>query len=183
MATYISILRGINVGGKKSVKMDLLKKMYEELGFTKVTTYIQSGNVIFDATKATIKKIQESLEKKIIATYGFDVPVIVLSKKTLQNIISNNPLLNNKSINPDFLHITFLADKPNLDNQQTILDKKQAEEEILITECAVYLYCPKGYGITKLSNTFLESKLQVTATTRNWKTTLELYKLAEGNTK
>ncbi len=77
------------------------------------------------------------------------------------------------------LHITFLADNPVDFDLDGILQKKQAGEEIAIKTNAVYLYCPNGYGKTKLHNSFLENKLKVKATTRNWKTTKELLNMAQ----
>jgi uncharacterized protein (DUF1697 family) len=80
--------------------------------------------------------------------------------------------------NHTFLHVTFLSSKPNIYYYKQIEDKKLGGEEIFFSDQAVYLYCPNGYGRTKLNNNFLEAKLKVGATTRNWKTTNELLKIA-----
>lgn len=179
MPTFISILRGINVSKQNSIKMNLLQSVYESLGFSNVVTYIQSGNVVFNTSKKAVKTIQENIHKAIQETFGFDVPVIVMSKDTFKNIIENNPLLQDKTKATKFIHFTLLAASPTLDNLQTIIDKKQSDEEIVISDNVVYLYCPNGYGTSKLSNSFLETKLKVNATTRNYNTTLALLKLAE----
>lgn len=178
MTTYISILRGINVSGQKLIKMDALKKMYENLNFENIQTYIQSGNVIFSSKEKDPKKIEKIISSKIETEFGFEVPVIVLNRKSLATIIENNQIAKNNLKNILFLHVTFLGDNPTQFDKESIIKMKQPEEEIEFTQHAVYLYCPNGYGKTKLNNNFLENKLKVKATTRNWRTTNELLKLA-----
>lgn len=178
MTKYISIHRGINVSGHKLIKMDALKKMYEKLNFENIQTYIQSGNVIFSANNKDTKELEKIISSKIEKEFGFDVPVIVISVKTLETIIGNNPFTKDNQKDIAFLHITFLAEIPTGFDKESIIEKKDPDEEIAFTSNAVYLYCPNGYGKTKLNNNFLENKLKVRATTRNWKTTNELLKLA-----
>lgn len=178
MNTYIAILRGINVSGQKIIKMETLKSIFEGLQFDHVHTYIQSGNIIFSAHENDTKGLEVIISSKIEAVFGFRVPVIVLTKNKLEAIIATNPFGDDKSKDPSALHITFLANKPADDAREQIIEKKQAQEELVITDEVVYLYCPNGYGKTKLNNTFIESKLNVIATTRNWKTCKELFKIA-----
>ena len=178
MTTFISILRGINVSGQKRIKMDALRKMYENLGFRNVTTYVQSGNVVFTSNGIEINALEQTISRQIEKDFGFDVPVIVLMADNLKQIIDNNPFAKNPNKDPAFLHVTFLSSKSDCCDFKTIKDKKQPEEDVFFTDKAVYLYCPNGYGQTKLTNNFLESKLKVTTTTRNWKTTNELLKIS-----
>jgi uncharacterized protein (DUF1697 family) len=182
MATYISILRGINVSGHKPIKMDALRKSYENLGFHKITTYVQSGNVIFTAKDVELNELGEKISRQIKQDFGFEVAVIVLFIDKLKQIINSNPFLSHPDKEQTFLHITFLSSKPDKYDYKTIEDKKQNGEEIFIADNAVYLYCPNGYGKSKLSNSFLETKLKVGATTRNWKTTNEILKIAQQTT-
>ena len=179
MAAYISILRGINVSGQNLIKMDALKKIYESLHFEDVKTYIQSGNVVFSTGETDLKKLENLITSQIENEFGTEVPVIVLKAETLENIIKNNPFVKDKQKDTSFIHITFLADKPKEIDKDSIENKKQQGEEIEFSENAIYLYCPNGYGRTKLNNNFLENKLKIKATTRNWKTTNELLKLVE----
>lgn len=178
MTTYISILRGINVSGQKLIKMDALKKMYQQLNFENIQTYVQSGNVIFSGKEEAPKILENLISSQIEEEFGFKVPVIVLDVKALKAIIENNPFINEGLKETAFLHITFLADIPADFDKEKIIEKKQPNEEIAFTTNAIYLYCPNGYGKTKLTNNFLERKLKVQATTRNWKTTNQLLKLA-----
>ncbi|MEE6188017.1 DUF1697 domain-containing protein [Niabella digestorum] len=177
MVTYLSLLRGINVSGKRIIKMDALKQLYEKLKFKNVHTYVQSGNVIFSANKEDTKQLAQKISVQIEKEFGFDVPVIVLTSTNLKAIIDHNLLAKDKSKNAEFLHVTFLGDVPETFDKDAILKVKHPTEAIEITSSAVYLYCPNGYGKTKLNNTFLEKKLKVPATTRNWKTVNELLKL------
>lgn len=179
MITYISILRGINVSGQKLIKMEALRKSYEALGFHNVTTYVQSGNVIFTSKTGSSEKLAQRITQQIKKDFGFDVPVLVLTIGKLKAIIAKNPFAHKEA---NFIYVTFLASKPENFDKKIIEEKKLPVEEIAFTDDAVYLYCPKGYGNSKLNNSLMESKLKVTSTTRNWKTTNELFKIANQTT-
>jgi uncharacterized protein (DUF1697 family) len=179
MTTYVSILRGINVSGQKLIKMEALRKTYESLGFSNVKTYIQSGNVIFKGDDFNLKELAQKISQQIEKDYRFEVPVVVLSVEKLKHIISGNPFLRDSNKDQSFMHVTFLSSKPDNYDNKTIEEKKQDREEIAYWDNVIYLYCPNGYGKTKLNNNFLEAKLKVNATTRNWKTTNELYRIAQ----
>jgi len=179
MTTYISILRGINVSGQKMIKMDSLKEMYEDLHFTNIQTYIQSGNVIFQDIQSEQIDYGQRISNELMRKFGFEIPVIVLDTVELKGIIERNPFTSDETKDISHLHVTFLSSKPERTDNTQIYQKKASEEEFAITENAVYLYCPNGYGRTKLTNTFFENKLKVGATTRNWKTTLALLRIAE----
>jgi uncharacterized protein (DUF1697 family) len=177
MATYISLLRGINVGGQKLVKMESLRKTYESLGFSHVTTYVQSGNVIFTVENDNLEELEYQISRQIAKDFGFEVPVITVDLNTLKQVISENPFSEDPSKDPSFLHVTFLSSKP--DNFDSTIEKnRQNGEAFAFSDKAVYLYCPHGYGKTKLNNNFLEALLKVKATTRNWKTANEIFKIA-----
>ena len=179
MGTYISILRGINVSGQKMIKMDTLKEMYEDLHFTNVQTYIQSGNVIFQYIQSEQMDLGQRISNELMKRFGYEIPVIVLDTIELKKITERNPFSNDKIKDISHLYVTFLSNNAERIDNTLIYQKKAGEEEFEITEKAVYLYCPNGYGRTKLTNTFFENKLKVGATTRNWKTTIELLRIAE----
>jgi uncharacterized protein (DUF1697 family) len=165
---YIALLRGINVSGQKSIKMDALKKAIDELGFSEVKTYIQSGNIVFESKKAKAETLVVKIKTMIAAKFGLDVPVLVYEQDYIKKIFSENPFLK-KGKEEAFLHVTFLSSVPDSVLLKAI-SVHTSEDEFLVKEQVVYLYCPKGYGVTKLSNNFFESKLKLTASTRNWKT-------------
>lgn len=139
---------------------------------------MQSGNVVFTSHTTKPEELAQTIARQIKKDFGLDIPVIVLSLAKLKDIIQHNPFVADSDKNITFLHVTFLSSKPDKIDRNAIEDKKLSGEEIAITDDAVYLYCPNGYGKTKLSNNFLETKLKVRATTRNWKTTNELLKIA-----
>lgn len=178
LTKYISILRGINVSGHNVLKMDTLKKMLTELKFEHVQTYIQSGNIIFEAAKDTTDIISKSIQTKIEKEFGFHVPVITLTQDELEIVIGANPFLNDNSKDPSFFHITFLSEKPNKADVEQLIQLNLNNDSFILIDKAIYLFCPNGYGKTKLTNSFIENKLKVIATTRNWKTANELLKMA-----
>ena len=179
MHTYISILRGINVSGHKMIKMDALRKMFGDLNFKNVKTYIQSGNVIFEDKTTDHKDLEQRIEKQILQNFGFNVPVMVKDKNELKSVLKNNPFLHQRSEDINKLHITFLSGEFGPADVEKIRQGQYEADEFIISGKVIYLFCPNGYGRTKLTNNFFENKLKVVATTRNWKTLNELINMAE----
>jgi len=176
---YISILRGINVSGQKNIKMVDLKSLYETLGFNDVVTYIQSGNVIFDTVVKNKAGLKKSIEQAIEEKYNFHVPVEIRTIREIENIIKNCPFsLVDLAQDGTKVLVTFLSSQPSEIRISGILEYVRAPEKLIVIGKEVYLYCPNGYGKSKLSNTFLEQKLGVDATTRNWKSVHNLYELS-----
>lgn len=179
MVTYISLLRGINVSGQKKILMSDLKSLFEELGFAKVQTYIQSGNVIFQSTEKDKNVISKALQNSISQKYNFEVPVLIIKLDELEAIAKANPFLAIADFNPKFQYIGFLFSSAEQEKIKGIAKFSNEIETFEITQSAIYFYCRSGYGKTKFSNNFFESKLKVAATTRNWNSTLELINLAK----
>jgi uncharacterized protein (DUF1697 family) len=179
MNTYISLLRGINVSGQKLIKMEALRKMYEELGFTDTKTYIQSGNVVFRYKKAGAAALEKMIADKIAAVFGFEVYVMVKEPAALEEALLGNPFVHKRSEDGNRLYITFLAALPEKKQSDSINPAQYQPDEFIISGKTVYLFCAGGYGNTKLSNNFFESKLKVSATTRNLKTIGELVDMAK----
>ena len=167
MKTYLCLLRGINVSGHNKIKRDELQKIFESLGACSIQTYIQSGNVIFTSTEENITVLTTTIERKIKQSFGFEVVVCIRTKDEFQRIVADNPF---PAKEMDKLHVMFLSQVPTNPPLAEIEKVKDTKEKFLIVGKEIYLYCPNGYGRTKLSNTFFERKLNVSATTRNWKT-------------
>ncbi len=178
METYIAILRGINVSGHKMIKMADLKISLSELGFTHIQTYIQSGNLVFSHKKSDQRILAQQIEDKILKGFGFDVPVIVRKLDEFKKVAENNAFVNERNEEVSYLHVTFLAEKPEKDSVDKLAGINYPPDEFIIAGDVVYLFCPNGYGNTKLSNTFFEKKLKTPATTRNWKTVNKLIEIA-----
>lgn len=178
MYKYISLLRGINVSGKNMIKMAELTKLFESLGYQNVQTYVQSGNVVFESGDNDTVAISYKIEKVIKSKYDYEVSVLTLTAGELEKIIKNNPLLKQPGINEDYFHVTLLKDTPDKDKLAKFTINKEYNEIYIISDKTIYLYCPNGYGNTKLTNNTFEKKLGVVATTRNRKTMNKLYEIA-----
>ncbi len=176
MNTYIVMLRGINVSGQKKIKMADLKAHLEDIGFTNVQTYIQSGNVVFSHEKLPQKTIEKLIGEKILAEYGWDVPVMAKNPDEFEYLLMNNPFLKDKDT--ERLYITFLSDEPNSERQEYLKSFDYSPEEYILDGKFIYFYAPNGYGKATMNNNFFENKLKVSATTRNWKTVNVLFELA-----
>jgi uncharacterized protein (DUF1697 family) len=175
---FVALLRGINVGGNKPVKMARLQTLLEKWGFENVKTYLQSGNVIFKASKRRPEHLSRTIEEKIHTEFGFSVTVFILPSEELGNTIDENPFTMTKGIDLTKLHVTFLSETPQLPGIKKLLSTPAEPDEIQYRKKRIYLYCSNGYGRTKLSNNMIERTLSVSATTRNWKTINELYRIS-----
>lgn len=179
MATYISILRGINVGGHNQIKMEALRQMYVNLGFTAVQTYIQSGNVIFRTESTDNPTLEKIISAKILETFEFKVPVLILTIEELREALAHNPFTTVDLKDPATVYLTFLSALPDKSLLNKIIPENFLPDEFRHSGKVIYNYCPNGYGNTKLNNTFFENKLKLTATSRNLRTSKELLTIAE----
>ncbi|HYW95424.1 MAG TPA: DUF1697 domain-containing protein [Bacteroidales bacterium] len=168
--TYIAILRGINVGGHTKIKMSDLKSAMEESGFSNVSTYIQSGNIFFSTAVSSREDLSMRISALIKNRFGADVPVIIRSQRELREILKNSPFLGDPDIDTTKLHVTFLSGVPGPSVMANFSRSKYLPDQFSIRSSDVYLYCPNGYGRTKLTNGFFEKTLRLNATTRNWRT-------------
>jgi uncharacterized protein (DUF1697 family) len=168
MTKYIAFLRAINVGGRV-VKMDMLKKLMAMPGFKNITTYIQSGNVVFEHTETDKNVLIDKIEKKLLKELGYEVKTFLKTIPDLELVIKKNPF---KKYNEDMgLHVSFLSGKPDAELVKQLLLLQTEFEQFRFADNEAYILVKKGaYGETKFSNTFLEKKLKLDATTRNWAT-------------
>jgi len=181
MNRRIAILRGINVGGKRKILMADLKSMFEKMKFLNISTYIQSGNVIFDLEKKFDNRdLGQKIEKEIEKEFGFEVPVIVRTPKEISTAINQNPFYKDETDIAN-LHLTFLNTEPIEENQKKTETYNYKPDKFKIEGKDVFIYCEGKYYKSKLTNNFFEKKLKVDATTRNWKTVLKLQELSKQN--
>ena len=179
MTVFISLLRGINVSGHNMIKMAELKALYESLGFKNVTTYIQSGNVVFLTDKDDPELAEKTIENAIQKRFSSVVTVIIRRPEELGCVIKANPFHGSKGVDEERLYVTFLRSKPSAAVAKALVPAAaKSPDQYEIKGREVYLYCPNGYGKTLLSNTFFEKKLRIMASTRNWKTVNTLYAMA-----
>lgn len=179
MKTYIALLRGINVSGQKKIKMLDLKRAFLDLGYTHITTYLQSGNVVFQTDEnANEQALERQIKKQLQDVFGYDIPVIVLSHEDLKQAAHLNPHLYQTDVTIDMLYIAFLSEKPTLEHADLLRSYEKEVEQISIGEKVVYMLYRNSYGRAKITNNFIEKKLCVRATTRNWKTVSKLIELS-----
>lgn len=176
MKNYICLLRGINVSGQKKIKMEDLRKLFESNGFENVQSYVQSGNVLFHSNLKDVNKITFGIQQTIENKYNFFVPALVKTPEDFKMVLNNNPF-SGKKFDQKSLYVIFLFDNPEQDNLQKLSVIKNDEEDFRIIDDIIYIYCPNGYGRSKLNSNIFEKKLKVPATTRNWNTVNQLYKL------
>lgn len=175
MTIHISLLRGINVGGNKKVPMKALVEVYESNDCQSVTTYIQSGNVVFMSDENS-ESLQEKLSAAIAERFGFTVDLMQRTLEEWREIIAVNPF---PSDNPKLLHVFLLNMLPEKANLDAFLALERNGEEIALIGTSIYFYTPNGFGTSKLANV-MERKLKVSMTARNWNTMLKILEIAEG---
>ncbi len=178
MKTYIALLRGINVSGKNKILMKDLQSVLERINLGAVRTYIQSGNIVFESEQNPRQKLSELISNAIYDEFEYDVAVLVYERSELTKIVNSNPWLQHQENEDKFFHVSFLNDFPDKENFEEVVAKKSEKEDIAFDNKVVFLYCPDGYGRTKLTNSFLEKKLKTKATTRNWNTINKLLAMA-----
>jgi uncharacterized protein (DUF1697 family) len=176
--THLALLRGINVGGKNSLPMKDLVRIFEAAGCVNVRTYIQSGNVIFEASKAT-HQIGAAVTAAIEKRYGYQIPFVMRTLRELRETILENPFLD-RGIDQKWLHVYFLAGVPSQACCASLDPNRSAPDAFEVRGREIYLHIPNGMGRTKLTNAYFDSKLSTTSTARNWATVLKLAELMKG---
>ncbi len=177
MPRFIAMLRGINVSGQKLIKMADLRDSMSDLGFTNVSTYVQSGNILFESGDKNMWLLGESIEKQIKQDFGFDVACIVKTAIYFKNILESNDFIR-QGKDEKRCYVTFLEKEPDQGLVGEIDQKKYLPEEFILKHDIIYFYSPEGYGKAKMNNNFFEQRLKVKATTRNWNTVNKLYEMA-----
>ncbi|MFL5704214.1 MAG: DUF1697 domain-containing protein [Ktedonobacteraceae bacterium] len=179
MTAFVSLFRGINVGGNRKIRMDELKDLHESLGLKDVLPYIQSGNVVFKSDDADLARLRRQIEDGFEKKFGFHVEVFVRTSTELQDIIDKNPFQSRHSKESKWVVVMFLAERPDDIAQEDLLKTYAGPEEIFIIGKEMYIYYPNGIGRSKLSLSFIEKKLKTFGTGRNWNTILQLQKLIQ----
>ncbi len=176
MNTYIALLRGINVGGHKKVPMAELRELLTKSGFKNVKTYIQSGNIILQSSEVSLAKIENTIQKSIQSYFGFEVPVIVKTRKELEVIFDSCPFSEEKKENSYFILFNEIPLKELVDE---VLKISYENEVFVIIKDCLYLHSSIGYGNSKFNMNSFEKKLKVKATSRNYKTMVKLLSLSQ----
>jgi uncharacterized protein (DUF1697 family) len=175
MGKYVALIRGINVGGVV-LKMEDLKTMLEYIGFSNVTTYIQSGNALFESGSSNKRKMEAEIAQEIKNKIDRDIVVIVKTSDEIRRIAFEHPLA---SLGDEKnLYVTILSHDPAAPDIEDLMETMNDVDRHEVAHRAVYSYYGQGYGNSKRSNNFIEKILKVSATTRNWATMRKLAELA-----
>ena len=173
------MLRGINVGGHKRIKMDQLRASFEALGFEQVKTYLQSGNVVFKTGKKSPAALSRKIEGQILKDFGFSVSVISRTAGEMSETITNNPFLKEREIDPEKLHVMFLSEAPAQAALKRLADLTTAPDRFHAPGKAIYFYLPNGVSESVLMKRPVDRILSVVTTTRNWKTVNSLHQICQ----
>ena len=179
MTAFVSLFRGINVGGHHKIRMDELKDLHESLGLKDVFPYIQSGNVVFNSDDADLARLRRQIEDGFEKKFGFHVEVFVRNSAELRDIIDKNPFQSQQSKESKWVVVLFLAARPDDTAQEDLLKTYVGPEELFIIGKEAYIYYTNGIGRSKLSHSLIEKKLKTLGTARNWNTILQLQKLIQ----
>ena len=179
MAVIISMLRGVNVGGHKMVKMDALCALCGSLGLRDAQTYVQSGNVIFRTEGRELVRLSKRIENGIEKSFGFHSDVILRTPAELRDVVKKNPFAARRGIDPKRLAVTFLASDPGKEAREKLLAIKTEPEELRIEGRELYIYYPNGMARPKLTWPIIEKALKTSGTARNWNTVTKLLEIGE----
>jgi uncharacterized protein (DUF1697 family) len=172
---YAALLRGVNVGGK-TLSMAALRELLGGLGLEGVATYVQSGNAVFQAPKGRSAALESDIEDAIVRELALKVTVVVRTHGELAEIHAANPFVAAGN-EPGKLYVTFLSQAPDAERAAALAAESTDEEELRLAGREIYLHYPRGYGRARINNAFVERRLALRATTRNWRTVGKLVEL------
>ena len=175
---FVALLRGINVGGKNKLPMPDLVALFAEAGCIAVQTYIQSGNIIFQASPEIAAGLPSQISASIAERFGLRVPVVLRTAEQLAETFRTNPFLA-QGMPEEAQHIMFLADLPLPEHVAGLDTSRSSPDAFVVQSRDIYLYLPNGVADTKLTNAYFDAKLATVSTSRNWKTVTKLVELIE----
>jgi uncharacterized protein (DUF1697 family) len=176
--TFVALLRGINVGGRALVPMPELKSLFASMGLEEVSTYIQSGNVVFRSAAGDEQDVADEIEERIAEAFGVSTTVLLRTPAELVEIAGNNPFLGGDA-DVSKLHVVFLSARPPAGAVEELDPERSPPDEFSVRGREIYLNLPNGAGRSKLTIDYFERRLGVRATARNWKTLTKLIELTE----
>ena len=182
MISYVAFLRSINVGGNNLIKMDDLATMFGSAGLSKVKTYIQSGNVLFESAERNIEKLRTKIENHLEKTIGKRITVILRTRENIDAIINLDPFKGQVYGTETKFYVCFLDRKPEFDKILPLQNEKEALILIRILDCDAFLISlPKEEGHFGFPNPFIEKELKVISTARNWTTVKKIAALFDNS--
>lgn len=178
VATYLALLRGINVGGNNKLPMNDLRDLFVGAGCRDVRTYIQSGNVIFVTDPHVIASLPGIISTQIAERFGFRAPVVVRTAAQIDDVVRHNPFVAEGAA-AETLHVLFLADPPHARRVADLDPDRSPPDTFIVRGQEIYPRLPNGAARTRLSNAYFDTKLATTSTGRNWRTVTALRTLMD----
>jgi len=175
---HVALLRGINLGKHNRLPMKELQALFTGAGCGRVAIYIQSGNVVFEASDRLAGQIPARISGALAVRFGMTIPVVTRTAAELARAVRANPYLESGA-DPDSLHVAFLADRPSPARIAALDARRSPPDEFAVIGREVYLRLPNGMARTKLTNAYLDSRLATTSTVRNWRTVLTLVEMSQ----
>jgi uncharacterized protein (DUF1697 family) len=169
----VALLRGINVGGKNRLPMEALRELFRDAGAEQVSTYIQSGNVLFRASATLARRLPELVSAAIEERFGYRVAVVLRSAAELRAVPARNPFRGPR-VRPEHLHVVFLAARPAAARVANLDPARSKTDRFAVDGREIFLHCPGGLARTKLGIDWFDRRLGTSGTVRNWKTTAAL---------
>lgn len=176
MSLWIAFFRGINVGGHNALPMKALKDALEEMGCEAVSSYIQSGNVVFSNPATDAVELGASITATVLKNFGFEPRVLLMTKEQLIAAHRKNPFPAGVD-EPKTLHLFFLASEATEVDYDALDASKSDTEKFELLDHVFYLHAPDGIGRSKLAAR-IEKCLGVPTTARNWRTVEKVLQLA-----
>ena len=177
-SAFVALLRGINVGGRNRIPMTELVALFSSLGLDEVTTFIQSGNVVFRSSSGGAEELARRIERRIDDVFGLGVAVLLRTPAELAAIAGHNPFLAGEAVLSN-LHVAFLDRAPAVDVLARLDTHRSPPDAFDVRGREIYLHFPNGAGRSKLTIDYFERCLAVRATARNWNTVTRLLELAQ----
>ena len=176
----IAFLRGVNMTGHNLIKMTDLAALFRKLGFKDAETYIQSGNVIFTNHKAQAEnEIEFRIEKAIKKQLGHDISVLIRSVEEIKKVLLINPFIPAGDFDQAKHATIFLKEAPLQAQTDKLAGIDYTPDKFNVSGKEIFIWCPNGFGKTKLYTNFFENKMKVIGTARNWKTINTIASIAE----
>ncbi len=172
---WVALLRGINVGGRNTVPMAELRRLFEENGCNSVSSFIQSGNVLFTNDAPDRFALARQLEQAVAETFGVSSPIVLRTSAELGRVAGSHPF----GADTSKTNVAFLGNDPRPEDVRSLRSVDVAPDRYEVVGSDVFLHYPNGVHGARLSGALLERYLGVTATTRNWRTVTCLAELAD----
>jgi uncharacterized protein (DUF1697 family) len=183
MTTHVALLRGINVGGNNKVPMAELRAAVNSLGYSDVSTYIQTGNVLFSTPETDTAVLEAAISDVIARTFSLQIGVVVVTRDELAAVLRQNPYPD--EANPKYVHVMFHAAEPDQAQSGRLKEANEAaaakgtRDSVTAIGRVLYLHTPDGFGTSDLAKTLSRGTVRANGTARNLATTAKLLALCD----